>query len=109
MFYPYGPGRCNIFFPYLSGAMYSLCQKKRMFNSEFICAPPPWGGGPKSHMVDVYIIDYVNVWPPPQGGHKKFGIKWAFLLTQTVVLIWSHLSMCTMQSPKLCFSTKKHV
>ncbi len=33
---------------------YSLFQKKRTFNSEFFCGPP-WGGGPKIHMVD-----YVN-------------------------------------------------
>ncbi len=30
---------------------YSLFQKKRTFNSDFFCGPP-WGGGPKTHMVD---------------------------------------------------------
>ena len=69
---------------------YSLCQKKRTFNPEFFCGLPG-GGGPKIHMVDyvngssIYIIDHVNFWPPsPRGATKKFGIKCAFLLTQTV-------------------------
>ncbi len=31
--------------------MYSLCQKKRTFNSEFFCGPSG-GAGPKIHMVD---------------------------------------------------------
>ncbi len=34
--------------------LYSLCQKKRTFNSEFV-VPPPGGGRPQIHMVD-----YVN-------------------------------------------------
>ncbi len=34
--------------------MYSLCQKKRTFNSDFFPGPPG-GGGPKIH-----IVDYVN-------------------------------------------------
>ncbi len=55
---------------------YSLCQKKRTFNPEFFC-DLPGGGGPKMHMVD-----YVN--GPPRGATKKFEIKCAFLLTQTV-------------------------
>ncbi len=34
----------------------------------------------------MYIINHVNFWlPSPRGGTKKFGIKCAFLLTQTVV------------------------
>ncbi len=62
--------------------VYSLCQKKRTFNSEFFHGPPG-GGGPKIHMVD-YVN--VNFWPPsPRGATKKIGIKCAFLLTQTVV------------------------
>ena len=60
-------------------SMYSLCQKKRTFNSEFFRGPPG-GGGPKIHMVDFYPAS-------PRGATKKFGIKCAFLLTQTVKLI----------------------
>ena len=46
---------------------------------------PPWEGGPKIHMVDyvtsIYIIRHVNFFALlPQGGHKKIGIKCAFLL-----------------------------
>ncbi len=65
---------------------YSLFQKKRTFNSEFFCSPP-WGWGPKIHMVyyvnrtPIYIICHVNFWPSsPRGRMKKFGIKCAFLL-----------------------------
>ncbi len=43
------------------------------------------------HMVDyvnktpIYIIDHLRFWPPsPRGATKKFEIKCAFLLTQTV-------------------------
>ena len=47
--------------------VYSLCQKKRTFKSEFFRGPPA-GGGPKFHMVDyvtpIYIIDHLNFWPP---------------------------------------------
>ncbi len=69
---------------------YSLCQKKRTFNSQFFRGPPG-GGGLKIHMVDyvngtpIYTIDHANFWSPsPRGATKKFGIKCAFLLAQTV-------------------------
>ncbi len=36
--------------------------------------------------IPLYIIDHVNFWPPSsRGATKKFGIKCAFLLTQTSV------------------------
>ena len=48
---------------------------------------PSGEGGPKIHIVG-YVkgtskIEHVNFWPPPPGGYKKFGIKCAFLFTQT--------------------------
>ncbi len=38
--------------------MYSLCQKKRTFNSEFFRGPPG-GGGPKIHMVSKTVVDFL--------------------------------------------------
>ena len=35
--------------------------------------------------IPIYIIDYVIFWPPSPRATNKFGIKCAFLLTQTVL------------------------
>ncbi len=68
-------------------SIYSLFQKKHTFNSEFFCGPPE-GGGPNIHMVD-YVngaSTHVNFLPPStRGATKKFGVKCAFLLEQTVL------------------------
>ena len=89
--------------------IYSLCQKKCKFNSEFFCDPLRKRG--QKFTLDETSLSYsisVRVYSeffcdplrkrgqkmwgfglPPQAGHKKFGIKCLFRLTQTV----SHFSI----------------
>ena len=39
--------KCDILQDITSYVIYSLCQKKRTFNSELFVPPPFWGGGQK--------------------------------------------------------------
>ncbi len=97
------------FYLYVETFIYRLCQKKCTFNSDFFLWPP-WGRGAKnSHgrlckwefytcsisfvkNLQLFFISYfakraihgVNYQnTPPPGPQRKFGIKCAFLLTQT--------------------------
>ncbi len=49
---------------------YSLFQKKRTFNFEFVCGHPGLGG-PKIHMVDLHNRPCEFLAPLPQWGDKK--------------------------------------
>ncbi len=63
--------------------MYSLCQKKRTFNSDFLW--PPWGRGQTIHMAHNQPCDFLS--PSLRGATKKFGINCAFLFTKNVYSI----------------------
>ena len=75
-----GKGTLNGYFYFFhmqseSKMLYSLCQKKRTFNSDFF-GGPPGGGGPKIHMV--YYVNG-NFWPPfPRGATKNMGLNVRF-------------------------------
>ena len=60
-----------------NGGSYSLCQKKRTFNSKFFCGPSG-RGEPKIQMADYVKVElpftYSTMWifgPPPPGGPRK--------------------------------------
>ena len=65
--------------------LYSLCQKKHTFNSKFFCGPHREVGGQIESGLPT-ICEFLA--PVPQGGHKKIGIKCAFLLKKTVCTDW---------------------
>ena len=88
---------------YIGSLTYSLCQKKRTFNSDFLLWPP-WWGGPKIHMVDYVNAQFTKstMWifcpSPSQEGHKKFGIPPVQVTFRGLELYfwsgWGHFPAC---------------
>ena len=90
----------QMLYRYRYSTSYSLCQKKRTFNSKFFRGPPGLGG-PKIH-----IVDYVNggFWPPSsRGATKKFGIKCAFLLTPLYLIYKTNKTAADFSAWSVCF------